>query len=280
MATDLPRGPRLSRRAFLGLLGAGAVAAAVGTSVAATYRFRVEPITTPLAGLRAPLTVAWLCDLHYGPFVRAGSVTAWVDATLALAPDLVLLGGDLVDARGPGDLAPLVAQLGRLRAPLGVFAVRGNHEYLRFRTPGSLDAFEAELAVAGIVTLVNRGRLVRDDLWLAGLDDRGVGPLSVGRALDGRPPEAACLFGLHRPDVLPQVPTEVQLTLCGHTHGGQVVLPGIGPLVIRTRLGPEFVAGWVRAPALGYVSRGLGVVHLPLRVACPAELTLATLLPG
>ena len=270
----------LSRRAFLGLLGVGALGALSGGAVAGTYRFGIESIEARLAGLRAPVRVAWLVDLHYGPFIRAGSVAAWVDAALSLAPDLILLGGDLVDHLAPDDVRPLLAELARLRAPLGVYGVWGNHEFARYPDAGDRQRFHDALEDAGVTMLINRGVDLRSDLHLVGLDADRVGPRVMQRALADRPDGSACLLATHKPDMLPRIPATVDLTLMGHTHGGQVVLPGIGPILMRTELGPEGTAGWVRAPALGYVSRGLGVVHLPVRINCPAELTLATLIPG
>ena len=88
------------------------------------------------------------------------------------------------------------------------------------------------------------------------------------------------LVAAHKPDVLPLMPEDVALTLCGHTHGGQVRLPGIGPLSFDSRFNRDHGSGWYRSPSLGYVSRGLGVVHVPVRIACPAELTLVTLMPA
>jgi len=246
--------------------------------VLSAHRFRVERIEAALAGLRAPLRVGFLSDLHYGPFVRQGPVAAWVDATLDLAPDLVLLGGDLVDHRAPADLGPLLAQLARLRAPLGVFAVWGNHEYHRFPRRG-IGTFATALREVGVTPLRNEGVVLRDDLFLAGLDDLIEGLPDLNAALAGRPTASACLLASHNPDVLPRVPEDIALTLSGHTHGGQVVLPWLGPLVTRSRYGRRFVAGWIRAPALGYVSRGLGMTLLPVRLFCPSELTLATLNP-
>ena len=267
----------MSRRALLAWLGVGAVGAMAGGLgvVANTYRFGVAPITAALAGLRAPVRVAWLCDLHYGPFIRANTVAAWVDATLALSPDLIVLGGDMVDHRTPDDVAPLLEQLGRLRAPLGTFAIRGNHEY---HWRGDLARFEADLAGLGVPILVNRGTMVREDLHLSGADDRQVGGRQFRQALEAREPGSASLLASHQPDLLPRVPADVDLTLMGHTHGGQVRIPGLPPLMPKSRFGLE--AGWYRAPALGYVSRGLGVAHVPVRVNCPAELTLATLMPA
>jgi uncharacterized protein len=271
------RAGAMSRRSFLKLLGIGAVTALTAPAVASSYDFEIQDVTLPLRGLAEPLRVTWLVDLHFGPFIREGSVRSWVDETIALAPDLVLLGGDVVDRFAPADLTPLLDQLGRLAAPLGVFAVRGNHEYARFDdAPGDFDAALEEL---GIATLVNGGVVIRDDLYLAGVDDLNRGTARLPRALTDRPAGAACLLMSHTPDLLPDVPMSVGLTLCGHTHGGQVVPPGVGPVFTSSRYGRRFVAGIVHGPAAGYVSRGLGVGHLPLRVNCPAELTLLTLLP-
>ena len=267
----------LSRRAFLAWLGVGAVGAATGAVglVANTFRFGVEPVTVALPSLRAPVRVAWLCDLHYGPFIRANTVATWVDATLALSPDLIVLGGDMVDHRAPRDVAPLLAQLERLRAPLGTFAIRGNHEY---HWSGDLERFEADLEGLGVEVLVNQGRMLRDDLHLAGVDNSQVGGRQMRQALAQHEPGSACLLASHPPDLLPRVPEAVDFTLMGHTHGGQVRIPGLPPLMPRSRFGLD--AGLFHAPAFGYVSRGLGVTHLPVRINCPAELTLATLLPA
>lgn len=212
------------------MLGGAAVAGTVGYGVTGAYRFEIERIGTALPGLRAPVTLAWLADLHYGLFIRAGSVAAWLDGTLELAPDVIGLGGDTVDDRAPRDITPLLMQLARLPAPPGVNAFSGNHEALLYRDAGQHRAFE-------------------------------------GRPLDG-----ACLLAAHGPRVLPGGPPEVDLPFCGRTHVGQAVLPRTGPLVGRSGLCREFVAGWVRAP-------GLGVTQEPIRMDCLTELKLATLTP-
>ncbi len=270
----------MDRRRFLTHSAAVVAAAAVGSSVAqvsGTYPFDVVIERAALAGLRTPLRIAWLTDLHHGEFVRTPSVRAWVDAALRQAPDLVLLGGDLVDYTPGADAdAELFEELARLRAPLGVLAVTGNHDHGRFR---EIRSFVALLQGAGIEVLVNRGVSVRDDLFVTGLDDFRNGRPDLGAALRDRPAAGATLLASHNPDVLPEVPTEIGLTLSGHTHGGQVVLPGIGALQTSSRYGDRFLAGWVEGPARGYVSRGLGVTTLPVRINCPAELTMLDLVP-
>lgn len=271
----------MDRRRFLTSAAVVAVTAAAGSAgaqVSGTYRFEVVVERAVLAGLRTPLRAAWMTDLHHGHHVRTASVRAWVDAALDQAPDIVLLGGDLVDQTpGTDAVEGLIAELARLRAPLGVLAVPGNHDYGRFRR---LTAFSDPLREVGIDVLVNRGVTVRDDLHVAGLDDYRNGRPDLAATLAGRREGSATVLLSHNPDVLPEVPLAVGLTLSGHTHGGQVVLPGVGALYTSSRYGDRFLAGWVEGPARGYVSRGLGVTNIPLRINSPAELTILDLEPA
>lgn len=270
----------MDRRRFLtGAATAGAVAVVgtAGAQVTGTYHFDVVHERALLAGLRTPLRAAWLTDLHHGQHVRTASVRAWVDAALGASPDVILLGGDLVDHHpGTDTVADLVAELARLRAPLGVLAVVGNHDHGRFRW---IEPFIDLLQQADIRVLVNGGVSVRDDLHIAGLDDLRNGRPDLGATLREHGPDRATVLLSHNPDVLPEVPTDVGLTLAGHTHGGQVVLPGIGALYTSSQYGDRFLAGWVEGPARGYVSRGLGVSSIPVRINCPAELTVLDLVP-
>lgn len=267
----------ISRRRFLATLGVGGVGLLAGGAVAGAYRFDTVTRSAELAGLRRPVRVAWLCDLHYGPYIAAGSVERWVDAALRTRPDVILLGGDIVDCRAPSDVRPLLDRLERLKAPLGTFAVWGNHDRRRYP---DISGFRASLEARGVRVLVNRGLALRDDLYLAGIDDELTGEPDVPAALAGAPASAARLLMSHNPDALPTVPESVGLTLCGHTHGGQVCIPGIGAIYTSSRYGRRFAQGWVSGPARGYVSRGLGVSTLPVRVDCPAELTVMDLVPA
>lgn len=270
----------MDRRRFLrhtaSLTGA-TVAGAAGAQVSGTFHFDVVHEPAVLVGLRERLRIAFLTDLHHGQHVRTASVRAWVDAALAQAPDLILLGGDLVDNhQGSEPDEELFAQLSRLRAPLGVLAVAGNHDHARYR---NMERYRIPLQEAGIEVLVNRSVSVRDDLRVAGLDDYRNGRPDLAATLQDRQPASATLLLSHNPDVLPEVPLDVGLTLAGHTHGGQVRLPGVGPLYTSSRYGDRFLAGWVAGPARGYVSRGLGVSSIPVRINCPAELTILDLMP-
>ncbi|MFC4639217.1 metallophosphoesterase [Deinococcus hohokamensis] len=281
----------VTRRRALKLLGSAAVTAGLlGTAGAAqTYRFGLTREQHALPGLRAPLRIAFLTDLHYGPFIRAGSVRAWVQAANAERPDLVLLGGDYLDIEPGHDAGPLLDELRALRAPLGVYGVWGNHDYGSFGEgrPGLdwtvyREALRRAFAGVGITVLRNEGRAVREDLYLAGLDDLTRGEPALGAALRGARQTGATLLLSHNPDVLPDLLPGAGLVLCGHTHGGQVRLPGLGAPLVPSRYGQRYAMGWVRGahdtPA--YVSRGLGVTGAPIRVLCEPELTLLTLTPG
>ncbi|MFD1731471.1 metallophosphoesterase [Deinococcus malanensis] len=143
------------------------------------------------------------------------------------------------------------------------------------------DELHRLFAEAGITMLRNEGRVVRDDLYLGGVDDLTTGDpdlLASLRGADGR----ATLLLSHNPDLLPDLPGPVGLVLSGHTHGGQIRLPWLGALVVPSSYGQRYAMGWVQGafetPA--YVSRGLGVTGVPLRMLCEPELTLLTLTPA
>jgi predicted MPP superfamily phosphohydrolase len=132
---------------------------------------------------------------------------------------------------------------------------------------------------------MNESVALRDDLTLAGLDDFRVGRPELDAALAGPAggDGVATVFLSHNPDVIPELPTDgggIDLLLAGHTHGGQVRLPGIGPLVTSSAYGARYASGWVPAPMPAFVSRGLGVTALPFRFACPAEIVVLDLVPA
>ncbi|MBB6098698.1 hypothetical protein HNR42_002133 [Deinobacterium chartae] len=285
---------RISRRVFLRrTLGGLGVLATLGGggAVAQVYRFEVNRHRAPLPGLRTPLRVVMLSDLHYGPFIGTGSVRAWVDAALEARPELIVMTGDFVDTDLEGSPRDLIAELSRLRAPLGVWGVWGNHDYGSFgayvrrwqaahqEANARLAAFGNALSAAGVRILTNQGVRLRPDLYLAGVDDFWWGRPDLGAALAGAPATGAWLLMSHNPDLLPEVPTRVGLTLSGHTHGGQVRLPLVGALRTASRYGERFVQGFVRGPAPGFVSRGLGVSMLPVRWACAPEVVVLDLEP-
>ncbi|AEB12191.1 metallophosphoesterase [Marinithermus hydrothermalis] len=238
-------------------------------------RFQLTRHTRTLAGLTAPVRVVHLSDLHYGPWIRKELVTRWVEAALREAPDLVVITGDFVDAGLRDGIEGLIQALDPLRAPLGVWGVWGNHDRSRFNP---LDPLREALALAGVRMLENHGVQLRPDLFLAGVDDLWRGRPDPEAALAGWRGGARLLLS-HNPDLLAELRTPVELVLSGHTHGGQVCLPGIGAIHTGSRYGRRFVAGWVEAPQRAFISRGLGVSALPLRWNCPPEIAVHELAP-
>ena len=301
--------PLLNRREALGWI-AGLGFAGAGVGAAQGYApAQLNRVQATLPGLETPLSVALLSDLHYGPLIGEAQLRGWVDLTLSARPDLIVVAGDFCDVNLGRDLpaslpAPLLRQLARLQAPLGVWGVWGNHDYGSFgrvTQPYSggvradwaevRAAFQDALAAVGLRILTNRGVPVRPDLWLGGLDDLSWGQPDAAAALAGAPAGAAQLLIIHEPDDLVNLAAVPAwrtdgLAVCGHTHGGQIRFPLIGAPVVPSAYGQRFAQGWVqgdghngRPGARGYVSRGLGLSGVPMRNLCPAEVVLLQLQP-
>jgi len=227
--------------------------------------------------------IALLADLHYGHYVRADFVRRVLDLVGSQRVDMLLLCGDMLSntRRFAGSLGEMLADLAG-RVPC--YAVLGNHE--RFRGTAR---FRRVLGEAGVELLVNAHRLIRRGLGaegpaggpaiaLAGLDDPFRGRPDFHAALGGIQPGTFTILAAHRPDLADLAPAElrVDLMLCGHTHGGQVRLLRRA-MVTQTRNG-GYVSGWTPGPRFPmYISRGLGVVGLPLRIASEPELPIITL---
>lgn len=275
-------------------------------------RYGVAPRSWP-AGLG--LRIAALADLHAcAPWMGVPRLREIVEATNRLDADLIVLLGDYVaghrwvtdwvhsDVWGP--------ELGRLKAPLGVHAVLGNHDWWEDGTAqrnghGPTFARRA-LEAAGIRVYENdamRFQKQQHAFWLAGLGDQlallpgrrwgrrsfaGVDDLpgTLAKVKD----DAPVILLAHEPDVFPQVPERVALTLCGHTHGGQVRVFGYSP-VVPSRFGNRYAYGHIveheREPAARHahlplrstgrhliVSGGLGCAILPVRIGVPPEIVL------
>ena len=271
----------MHRRFFL----KSALAATIpATGFAAAYGLfesgwvRIDRQTLPLARLPQSfdgLTIAFLADIHHGPFTSLDYVSAVVRTTLVLRPDLIVLGGDysLKDGRY---IRPCLDVLSALTAPYGVYGVLGNHDYWH-----GVAETRAGLKAAHVEELTNTGVWLRrgsDRFRLAGVDDLWTGRANVTAALGDATRDDACLLVSHNPD-LAEVLREprVGLMLSGHTHGGQVVFPTGAPFV-PSRYGQKYLRGLVQAPeTLVYVSRGLGTSGVPVRISSRPEINLITL---
>ena len=264
----------MNRRAFLRVLAAtGAGAAVGGVSWGLHERLQVSltRATVPVTGLPPPFAgfrIALLTDLHRSGLVPEALVAEAVEVAMRERPDLVVLGGDYVtnfDTRFAGPVADVLA---RLSAPAGVIAVLGNHDDER--------AVPSALAHSGIRVL--REDRLRLSIGGASVDFLGIGYWTRGasRIAPLLDPAALPLLVAHDPRRLTEAQRlKIPLVLSGHTHGGQVVLPPIGP-VNRFRF-PIMAGTLKRDDTLLFVSRGIGTIYLPLRINCPPEVAILTL---
>lgn len=239
---------------------------------------QLSRLSQTIKGLRKPVCLVQLSDLHFGLYTNADDVTTWVDQTLAEAPDLILLTGDFVDRLSWRGHAGLLEALRPLSAPLGVWGVWGNHDHSRDKVKSLAPAF----AATGLQILINEGRLVREDLFLVGFDEKAQASPDVKSILSTRPEGTACIAMSHSPDILPKLSPAIDLVLAGHTHGGQIKLPFVGALRTSSAYGQRFLEGWINEEALplAYVSRGLGTTALPIRWGSPSELVVLELTPS
>jgi uncharacterized protein len=262
------------------------------------YARRVEPTwlelnrwDLPIAGLPAPfagLKVVQLSDLHCSRHVTPAYVGEAVDLALAQRPDLVVLTGDFVH-RGYRHVAEAAAGVRRLAAPLGVYAVLGNHDYsirnaLGVRRFKHLHRAVADaLAANGVRVLRNESvRLERNGatLDLAGVDDLWSRACDPERAFTGLEESAPRLVLAHNPRTVERLAgRRCDLMLSGHTHGGQVDWPGLGRVALSRRA-KRFAAGLYRhGHTLLYVHKGVGF-GWRFRFGVRPEVAVFTLFPA
>jgi predicted MPP superfamily phosphohydrolase len=241
---------------------------------------RLVQVALPLPGLAAgaEIRVLLLSDIHAGyPDMPPERLARIVAAANQIHPDLILLAGDYHGGKlfdWPGmRVEAAVGPLAALRAPLGVYAVLGNHDTSRW-TPW---AFERQGSPHPLVNAhVDVGPLV-----IAGLDSAAHEP-DMAAALAGIAPGRPVLLLMHEPDqLLDDAPGRPVLALAGHTHGGQIVLPLLGPAG-RLLWSPQpcrrglCTLGGTRV----YVTSGVGTSWLPMRIGVPPEMVLITLYSG
>ena len=203
-------------------------------------------------------------DLHAGAgHMTRARVRALVDRAIALDADLCLLMGDYLDSTPLGQGRARVREVARVLARLPrAVAVLGNHDWR-----GAGPAMGWALRDAGVPVLENDAVRLRDDLWVAGLADSRHRHPDLEAALRKPPQDAAVLLATHDPDVFPDVPARVALTLAGHLHGGQVNVPVLRHAVLPTAYGDRYLAGHVVEEGRHmYVTAGLGTAGLPLRL--------------
>lgn len=229
-------------------------------------------------------TIALLSDFHYDRHFSVHPLKAAIGMVNALNPDLIALTGDFVsipllssnDAEAAVRAAPCAQLVGQLKAPHGLWAVLGNHDF--FSDPVEVtNALHSQ----GIPVLANQSVPIERDgarFWLSGVGDVLGGQARLETALQPVAPGEATVLLAHEPDYADHVARHpVDLQLSGHSHGGQVRLPFIRPLYLP-EMARKYVAGLYQVgPLTVYTNRGLGTIGVPVRLNCPPEITLLTM---
>jgi uncharacterized protein len=283
---------KLTRRKFLYTCAV----AASGAAVAGAWGFsesdhpqvtRLEISLTHLPQTFDGFTIAQLSDFHYEDHFSVVPIRKAVEIVNGLRPDLIVLTGDFVTVPWLGEspsnmrryahtAEPCAQILQDLRAPMGRFSVLGNHDANSdpVRVARALRDHQLPVLINRSVPL-ERGK---DRIWLAGIDDVLGGRPDIGLALANIPAAELTILLAHEPDFADEASlTSVDLQLSGHSHGGQVWLPGIGAPWLPP-LGRRFPRGLYKVGNLTlYTNIGIGTIRAPIRINCPPEITLITL---
>jgi hypothetical protein len=267
----------------------GAVALGEDTILLEPNRPIVTSIEVALARLPAAFdgfTIAQLSDFHYDEYFSGTPIKAAVEIVNNLEPDLVVLTGDFVTIplyeqfharkRAANAAEPCAVLLSPLHSHLGTVCVLGNHD-VASDAPRIIEILHSH----GLPVLRNRSIPIEQGgsrIWLCGLDSIWEGNPDIDLALRGVPAEEIVVLLVHEPDFADEAAYyPVDLQLSGHSHGGQIWLPGIGAPWLPT-LAKRYPRGLYRiGPLTLYTNVGLGTIRLPIRLNCPPEVTLFTL---
>jgi predicted MPP superfamily phosphohydrolase len=285
-----PQSSRFTRRSFL--IGTGTVAAGLALYSGEIARHEIEIVHRPIAITNLPdpfhgYRIVQLSDIHLDEYTEPFFLERIVRQVNTLAPDLVLLTGDFIThgsltfIAGGHALRRCAEILTTLTAPLR-YAILGNHD-VSFNGAAVIEALSSH----GTPVLVNQHLPIERNgarLWLCGVDDPGTSHPDLDLTLPTKP-DGPVLLMAHEPDFADYVIAHprgslVDLMLAGHSHGGQIRLPFLGPLILPP-MGEKYPEGHYRFNRMQlYVNRGIGTVGLPFRLNCPPEITVITLQPA
>lgn len=222
------------------------------------------------------LKIIHLSDIHHSPFTNLEHIERTIKIANRLKPDMFILTGDYV-SHEKKYIAPVAKALGSLKSEFGTYACLGNHDH--WTDP---DLVVKKFRSAGITMLVNEGFRFEArgaSFWIAGVDDHMVGKTDIVTALKGSFPDEMKLLLAHNPLIFRQAARYgVDLTLSGHTHGGQVKVRDPEKRLLPKR---KLTSGLHRRKdSQIYITRGIGTVVLPIRYQCPPEISLLELRAG
>jgi uncharacterized protein len=286
----------ITRRGFLRLLALGILGIAGGKGFINSrdldllqLRINLENLPSAFNGFK----IAQITDIHAGPLVPRKLISEGVDLIMSARPDLIVLTGDFVSGatkilwtRYGGfkekHFNYCMEELSRLHAPLGTFAVLGNHDF--WSGSAVVKKIVHGLEGIGVKVLRNESQTLKkggESLELIGVDDYWEASYSLSKALKGVSENACRILISHNPDVNEDIDNSkknLDLIISGHTHGGQIVLPLLGALYIPSPFGQKYLHGLVEdGSRQTYISRGLGLFFVPIRLNCPPDVSLLTL---
>jgi hypothetical protein len=241
---------------------------------------RVSHYPVPVDLGVGPLKIAVITDLHGGAvYIDDAKIARVVALTNAEKPDLILLPGDFVAHELGASGMPIeeiAAILKGLHARLGVYAVLGNHDYME-----NAPRIAAALAHASLTVLDDGNKRIVDgrrSFYVAGITDYNLGPHRADLALAHIPKGQHALCFTHSPDEFPELLNVCTLTVAGHTHGGQVSPPFVGPIFTNSRYGRRYVSGVISEGGKTlFVGTGIGTSIIPVRFGVPPEISVLDL---
>lgn len=277
----------ISRRGFLKALRNATIFTALTAFPPYHYSFNIEPkwlytkkVAIPIKNLPHSLegfSIVQISDIHLYPYVEIDIVIKAVERINTLNPDVVVLTGDYVYEKADSifELAPILAEI---NARYGTFSILGNHDYWT-----DAGIVQEGLGQAGIPVLINEGihiEVGRDRLHIAGLDDGWDGSPDLDAAMETSISGVPTILLIHEPDFIEEIAKDprISLQLSGHTHGGQVRIPGFGAPILPL-YGRLYDYGLYRVNKTWlYVNPGIGLLPPPVRLNCRPEITEITLI--
>ncbi len=277
---------KLSRRAWIRTVIYSSLCIAGTGGYVSSKKLEKVKVDVPLSGLSKNfdgLKIGVLSDFHAGGCTGEGDIIRAVDVVNSEQPDIIAVLGDYIDGayshsrKNVEKGAYVFDALKKLKAPLGVFAVLGNHDHW---TDAKL--VRKELSSLHLSTLDNKGVELENGLAVVGVDDFWEGPANPEKAMNGIHPESTVIMLSHNPDVNIRLQTDnrVSLVLSGHTHGGQIRIPVIHR-ALWVPCSPKYrgPSGLIRETdsRWTFITKGVGTFLLPVRLACPPDVGILRL---
>ncbi len=274
----------MNRRTFLKILSAGVVSAASGqlafTALSEPYKYEIveqrillRRLGAGLHGLRA----VQISDLHMNTWFTRAELETVIRLSLQQKPDLIFITGDFLTNGGNRQKAfdELYEPLRDLAGRMPVFSVLGNHDFYN-RADRPMLRLLREVGINDVTNGMETYQRNGDTLHIAGIGTYITRDFHLNQVDELVPPDSAAILLAHEPDVAKytQRLNKFGLQISGHTHGGQINLPLIGPLALP-EMGTRYPAGlYAQGDLQVYTNRGVGMTHLPLRLNCPPEITV------